>query len=113
VAHLYRLAVENTGPGMTTYHAVQEEGVSLRDIAETISSALGVPLVSIPAEKAGEPKRPSKAREGSLCGRLPIPANVGCSRLVDSRARPVTQAIYQQFDHSARIGGLFPVWSVA
>ena len=29
VAHLYRLAVENTGPGVTTYHAVQEEGVSL------------------------------------------------------------------------------------
>jgi nucleoside-diphosphate-sugar epimerase len=36
VAHLYRLAVEKTGPGVTTYHAVEEEGVSLRDIAETI-----------------------------------------------------------------------------
>jgi nucleoside-diphosphate-sugar epimerase len=54
VAHLYRLAVENTGPGMTTYHAVQEEGVSLRDIAETIGKGLKVPVVSIPAEKAGE-----------------------------------------------------------
>jgi nucleoside-diphosphate-sugar epimerase len=54
VAHLYRLAVENTGPGMTTYHAVQEEGVSLRDIAETIGKGLKVPLISIPAEKAGE-----------------------------------------------------------
>jgi nucleoside-diphosphate-sugar epimerase len=54
VAHLYRLAVEQTRPGVTTYHAVQEEGVSLRDIAETIGEGLNVPLVSIPAEKAGE-----------------------------------------------------------
>jgi nucleoside-diphosphate-sugar epimerase len=54
VAHLYRLAVEKTGPGLTTYHAVQEEGVSLRDIAETIGLGLNVPVVSIPAEKAGE-----------------------------------------------------------
>jgi nucleoside-diphosphate-sugar epimerase len=54
VAYLYRLAIENTSPGTTTYHAVQEEGVSLRDIAETIGKGLKVPLVSIPAEKAGE-----------------------------------------------------------
>jgi nucleoside-diphosphate-sugar epimerase len=54
VAHLYRLAVEKTVPGMTTYHAVQEEGVSLRDVAETIGKGLKVPAVSIPAEKAGE-----------------------------------------------------------
>ena len=54
VAHLYRLATEKTGPGVTTYHAVQEEGVSLRDIAETIGQGLHVPVVSIPAEKAGE-----------------------------------------------------------
>jgi nucleoside-diphosphate-sugar epimerase len=54
VAHLYRLAVEKTGPGIATYHAVQEVGVSLRDIAETIGKGLKVPVVSIPAEKAGE-----------------------------------------------------------
>ena len=54
VAHLYHLAVEKTGPGVTTYHAVQEEGVSLREIAETIGKGLKVPVVSIPAEKAGE-----------------------------------------------------------
>ena len=54
VAHLYRLALEKTGAGVTTYHAVQEEGVSLRDIAETIGKGLKVPVVSIPAEKAGE-----------------------------------------------------------
>ena len=54
VAHLYRLAAEKTGPGLTTYHAVQEEGVSLRDIAETIGKGLKVPVVSILAERAGE-----------------------------------------------------------
>jgi nucleoside-diphosphate-sugar epimerase len=54
VARLYRLAVEKTGPGVTTYHAVAEEGVSLGDIAEMIGKGLKVPLVSIPAEKAGE-----------------------------------------------------------
>ena len=54
VAHLYRLAVEKTGPGITTYHAVQEEGVSLQNIAETIGKGMKVPVVSISAEKAGE-----------------------------------------------------------
>ena len=54
VAHLYRLVVEQTGPGVTTYHAVQEEGVSARDIAETIGQGLKVPVVSIPLEKAAE-----------------------------------------------------------
>jgi nucleoside-diphosphate-sugar epimerase len=54
VAHLYRLAIEKTGPGVTTYHAVEEEGVSLREIAEATGKGLGIPVVSIPAEKAGE-----------------------------------------------------------
>jgi nucleoside-diphosphate-sugar epimerase len=54
VAHVYRLAVEKTGPGVTTYHAVQEEGVSLRLIAEAIGKGLKVPARSIPVEKAGE-----------------------------------------------------------
>jgi nucleoside-diphosphate-sugar epimerase len=54
VAHLYRLAVEKTGQGVTTYHAVQEEGVSLRDIAEMIGKGIGIPVVSIPADEAAE-----------------------------------------------------------
>jgi nucleoside-diphosphate-sugar epimerase len=54
VAHLYRLAMEKTGPGVTAYHAVQEEGVSLRDIAEAVGKGLNVPAVSIPAETAAE-----------------------------------------------------------
>jgi nucleoside-diphosphate-sugar epimerase len=53
-AHLYRLVVEKTGEGVTVYHAVQEEGVSMREIAETIGKGLKVPVVSIAPEKAGE-----------------------------------------------------------
>jgi nucleoside-diphosphate-sugar epimerase len=54
VAHLYRLAVEKTGPGVTVYNAVQEEGVPAREIAETIGKGLKVPVVSIAPEMAGE-----------------------------------------------------------
>ena len=54
VAHLYRLAMEQTGPGVTTYHAVEEEGVPLRQIAEAIGKGLEVPVVSIAPEKTDE-----------------------------------------------------------
>ncbi len=54
VAHLYRLALEKTGQGFTVYHAVQEEGVSIREIAETIGSGLKVPVVSLTPEQAVE-----------------------------------------------------------
>lgn len=54
VAHLYRLAIEKTGAGVTVYNAVQEEGVSMREIAETIGKGLKVPVISIPPEKAAE-----------------------------------------------------------
>jgi nucleoside-diphosphate-sugar epimerase len=52
VAHLYRLAVEQTGPGFTVYHAVQEVGVGLREIAETLGKGLQVPVVSLTKEEA-------------------------------------------------------------
>jgi nucleoside-diphosphate-sugar epimerase len=54
VAHLYHLAVEQTGPGVTVYHAVQEEGVALREIAETIGKGLKIPVVSLDQEQAAE-----------------------------------------------------------
>ena len=54
VAHLYHLAVEKAGPGVTTYHAVEEEGVPLRDIAKAIGEGLKIPVISISAEKANE-----------------------------------------------------------
>jgi nucleoside-diphosphate-sugar epimerase len=54
VAHLYRLVVEKTGPSVTVYNAVQEEGVSMREIAETIGTGLKVPVMSITPDQSGE-----------------------------------------------------------
>lgn len=53
VARLYRLAIEQCEPG-TRYHAVAEEGIAVRQIAETIGAGLGVPVQSIPPEEAAE-----------------------------------------------------------
>ncbi|MGH9486073.1 MAG: SDR family oxidoreductase [Terriglobales bacterium] len=50
-ARLYRLALEKGAPG-ARYHAVAEEGVTARDIAEAIGRGLGVPVRSIPAAEA-------------------------------------------------------------
>jgi nucleoside-diphosphate-sugar epimerase len=52
VARLYRLALEKHEAG-ARYHAVGEEGVRLRDIAEAIGRGLQVPVVSISKEEAG------------------------------------------------------------
>lgn len=52
-ARLYRLAVERREAG-ARYHAVAEEGVSLRRIAETVGAGLGVPVASLTAEQAAE-----------------------------------------------------------
>ncbi|MCQ9156914.1 SDR family oxidoreductase [Acidomonas methanolica] len=49
VARLYRLALEKNEAG-AKYHAVAEEGVSMRDIAEAIGRGLKVPVKSISAE---------------------------------------------------------------
>jgi nucleoside-diphosphate-sugar epimerase len=54
VAELYRLVVEQTGPGVTVYHAVQEEGVAMREIAEALGKGLKVPVVSMEPEQAVE-----------------------------------------------------------
>jgi nucleoside-diphosphate-sugar epimerase len=51
VARLYRLALENNDAG-AKYHAVAEEGVPMRDIAEAIGRGLKVPVKSISAEEA-------------------------------------------------------------
>jgi nucleoside-diphosphate-sugar epimerase len=50
-AYLYRLALEKSD-GDTRYHAVAEEGVPVRDIAEAIGRGLNVPVMSIAAEEA-------------------------------------------------------------
>ena len=48
---LYRLALEK-GQAGARYHAVAEEGVALRDIAEVIGARLKMPVESITAEEA-------------------------------------------------------------
>ena len=50
-AHLYCLAVEK-GTAGARYHAVAEQGVPLRSVAEVIARRLGLPLVVKPAEEA-------------------------------------------------------------
>jgi len=51
VAHLYRLALEKHEAG-ARYHAVAEEGVSMREIAEVTGRGLKVPVVSLSPEEA-------------------------------------------------------------
>jgi nucleoside-diphosphate-sugar epimerase len=53
VASLYRLALDKAPAGSQLY-AAAEEGITVREIAETIGRHLGVPAVSIPAEKAAD-----------------------------------------------------------
>src|SRR4029077_10261268 len=50
-ARLYRLAVEKLETG-ARYHAVAEEGVSMRDIAEVIGRGLKAPVISVSPEEA-------------------------------------------------------------
>jgi nucleoside-diphosphate-sugar epimerase len=51
VAPLYRLALEKGSAG-ARYHAVAEEGVSLREIAEAIGRGLKIPVVAKSPEEA-------------------------------------------------------------
>jgi len=52
-ARLFRLAVE-TAPAGSVLHAVADEGVPIREIAEVIGRHLDVPVVSISPEDASE-----------------------------------------------------------
>ena len=50
-APIYRLALEKGSAG-ARYHAIAEEGVSVREIAEVIGRGLKMPVVSLPPEEA-------------------------------------------------------------
>jgi len=52
-ARLYRLALEKGAAG-ARYHAVAEEGVPMKEIAEAIGRGLRVPAVSLSADQAGK-----------------------------------------------------------
>ena len=51
VARLYRLALEKREAG-ARYHAVAEEGIAVRNIAEVIGKGLKVPVVAMSPEQA-------------------------------------------------------------
>jgi len=50
VGHLYRLALEDA-PAGTRWHAAGDEGIPVREIAQSIGDHLGLPAVSIPADR--------------------------------------------------------------
>jgi nucleoside-diphosphate-sugar epimerase len=52
-ARLFRLAIENA-PAGSTLHAVADEGIPIRDVAEVIGRHLDLPVVSISPENAAE-----------------------------------------------------------
>ena len=52
-AHLFRLALEQA-PAGSTLHAIADEGVPIRDVAEVIGRHLDLPVLAISAEDAGE-----------------------------------------------------------
>ena len=58
LGRLYRLALEEAAAGSQLI-AAAEEGIAVRDIAETIGRHLGIPAVSVPAEKATSTSGPS------------------------------------------------------
>jgi nucleoside-diphosphate-sugar epimerase len=53
VGHLYRLALESA-PAGTRWHAVGDEGIPVREIAQSIGDHLGIPAASIPADRLEE-----------------------------------------------------------
>jgi nucleoside-diphosphate-sugar epimerase len=52
-AHLFRLALESA-PAGSVLHAVGDEGVPIREVADVVASHLNVPAVSVTPERAGD-----------------------------------------------------------
>ncbi|HEY0870029.1 MAG TPA: 3-beta hydroxysteroid dehydrogenase, partial [Acidothermaceae bacterium] len=52
-ANLFRLAVEKA-PAGSTLHAIADEGVPFRDIADVIGRHLNIPVVRVAPENAGQ-----------------------------------------------------------
>jgi nucleoside-diphosphate-sugar epimerase len=98
-APVYRLALEK-GPNRARYHAVAEEGVTAKEIAEAIGRGLKIPVVSMsPDEAAGH-----FGWMGFFAG-LDMPAS---SALTQQRLgwRPTQKAgIIEDLDHMTWSGG--------
>jgi nucleoside-diphosphate-sugar epimerase len=92
-ARLYRLALEKGASG-ARYHAVAEEGVPMKDIAEAIGRGLKLPTVSLSADQAGE----HFGRLGFFAG-LDLPAS---STLTQQRLdwRPTQTGLMDDLDHA-------------
>ena len=54
VAHLYRLALEDA-PAGTRWHAVGDEGIPMREIAQSIGDHLGIPTATPSPGLGGAP----------------------------------------------------------
>jgi nucleoside-diphosphate-sugar epimerase len=52
-ARLFRLALESAPPG-SVLHAIGDEGVQIREIAEVIAAHLDIPAVSVTPEQIGD-----------------------------------------------------------
>jgi nucleoside-diphosphate-sugar epimerase len=52
-AHLFRLALESA-PAGSVLHAVGDEGVPIREVAEIFSEHLAIPAISVTPEQAGD-----------------------------------------------------------
>jgi len=68
-ARVFRLALEDA-PAGSRWHAVADEGIAVREIAETIGRGLGLPAVSVPPDQA-------TAHFGWLGGFFAVDANLG------------------------------------
>ena len=91
-ARLYRLALE-MGVAGTAYHAVAEEGVPLRSIAEVVGRRLTVPVVSLSADAA-------TAHFGSLAQFVAVD-NPASSALTRERLgwNPTHEGLLADLDH--------------
>jgi len=92
-ARLYRLALEKDDPG-AKYHAVAEEGVPVREIAEAIGRGLKLPTMSLFPERAAE----HFGALGSFAG-LDLAAS---STLTQKRLgwRPMQTGLMDDLDHA-------------
>ena len=74
--------VEKTGEGVTMYYAAQEEGVSMREIAETIGKGLKVPVVSSASKKRLSTLDGWRTLRGPIC----LASSDDARRITDRRS---------------------------